>query len=362
MWATGSLRKYWVELVWVGFAALNVLVIVSLAEFETIPFHLIWVSLTIVYGYRVWSGRATAVALVAVSVVTGAALAIAVTRSAGGYDELAEVPLMAAMFVAMIWHARRRQVAVEQARRMAENEHHLLERQRKFVRDASHELRTPITIALGHAELLKAGVADPQAERDAHVIVDELGRLARLSERLLQLASAEDVDLLAIRRIDPGSLMDETLRRWQPTASRRWGLRMRLERGTTIPADADRLRDALDALIENALNATSDGEGISLGASPRGAAAVLEVADEGVGMEPERVPSMFEQFGRADTPRSRQTGGAGLGLSIVTAIVAAHGGTVETESSLGKGTTIRLVLPGLRSLTATEATTVHVEA
>ena len=82
MWATGSLRKHWVEIVWVGFAALNLLVIVSLAEFETIPFHLIWVSLTIVYGYRVWSGRATAAALVAVSAVTGGALAIAVTRSA----------------------------------------------------------------------------------------------------------------------------------------------------------------------------------------------------------------------------------------------------------------------------------------
>lgn len=362
MWATGSLRRHWVEIVWVGFAALNVLVIVSLAEFETIPFHLIWVSLTIVYGYRVWSGRATAAALVAVSAVTGGALAIAVTRSARGYEELAEVPLMAAMFVAMIWHARRRQVAVEQARRMAENEHGLLERQRKFVRDASHELRTPITIALGHAELLRAGAADPQAESDANVIVDELGRLARLSERLLQLASAEDVDLLKISRIDPVSLVEQTLQRWEPTAPRRWTLRMHLERGETVPADADRLRDALDALIENALNATSDGDVITLGASPRGADVVLEVADEGIGMDPEGMPSMFERFGRADTPRSRQTGGAGLGLPIVTAIVAAHGGTVEAESSFGEGTTIRVVLPGLRSSAATDTSAVHVDA
>jgi signal transduction histidine kinase len=351
-----------VELVWVGFAALNVLVIVSLAELETIPFHLIWVSLTIVYGYRVWSGRATAAALVAVSVVTGAALAIALTRSARGYDELAEVPLMAAMFVAMIWHARRRQVAVEQARRMAENEHRLLERQREFVRDASHELRTPITIALGHAELLGADVADPQAAHDAHVIVDELGRLARLSERLLQLASAEDVDLFTISNVDPVSLMEETFRRWQPTAPRAWRLRTHLERGTIVPADADRLRDALDALIENAVEATSEGEAITLGASPRGTDAVLEVSDGGVGMDPERIPSMFERFGRADPPRSRQSGGAGLGLSIVAAIVAAHGGTVEAESSLGEGTTIRLVVPGLRSGPAVGANAVPVDA
>ena len=74
---------------------------------------------------------------------------------------------------------------------MAETEHELLERQRGFVRDASHELRTPITIALGHAELLRSSVTDPQAIRDADVVLDELGRLSRLSERMLLLASVE---------------------------------------------------------------------------------------------------------------------------------------------------------------------------
>ena len=335
------------ELAWAAFAALNVLAIVTFAELETIPFHFVWVSLTIVYGYRVWTGRTTAAVLVAVSLVTGAALAYTVVRAGEGWDEVAEVPLMAAMFVAMVWHARRRQAAVEDARRMAENEHRLLERQRGFVRDASHELRTPITIALGHAELLRGAVTDPQAVRDADVVLDELGRLARLSERLLLLASAEHADLLEIREVDPASLVEETLRRWRPTAPRRWDLQVDLGSGTTVPADADRLRDALDALIENSLHATSEGDPISLGARARGDDLILEVTDGGAGIEPERLPALFERFSRADEPRTRQAGGTGLGLPIVKAIAEAHGGTVEAESSQGLGTSVRLVLPGV---------------
>ena len=342
------------ELAWVAFAALNVLAIVALAEFETIPFHFVWVSLTIVYGYRVWTGRTTAAVLVAVSFVTGAALAFAVVRSGQGFDEVAEVPLMAAMFVAMVWHARRRQAAVEDARRMAENEHGLLERQRGFVRDASHELRTPITIALGHAELLRGAVTDPQAIRDADVVLDELGRLSRLSERLLLLASAEHADLLTIHDVDPASLAEETLRRWRPTVPRRWDLRVDLDAGTTVPADADRLRDALDALIENSLHATSEGDEISVGARARGRDLVLEVTDGGAGIDPERLPFLFERFSRADEPRTRQAGGTGLGLPIVKAIAEAHGGTVEAESWPGRGTSIRLVLPGLRAAAPAE--------
>jgi signal transduction histidine kinase len=222
------------------------------------------------------------------------------------------------------------------------------------VRDASHELRTPITIALGHAELLLAAVTDPQAIRDADVVLDELGRLSRLSERLLLLASAEHADLLAIRRVDPASLVEETLHRWSPTAPRRWGLMVDLRTGSIIPADADRLRDALDALVENALKATVEADAISLGARARGDDLVLEVADTGFGIEPERLPSLFERFSRADEPRTRQAGGTGLGLPIVKAIAEAHGGTVEAASSPGRGTTIKIVLPDLRAVAPIE--------
>ena len=90
--------------------------------------------------------------------VTGAALAWTVVRGNERLDELTEVPLMAAMFLAMVWHAHRRRTAIEETERMAESEHRLLEGQREFVRDASHELRTPIAVARGHAELIRTPV------------------------------------------------------------------------------------------------------------------------------------------------------------------------------------------------------------
>ena len=90
-------------------------VIVLLSHWETIPFHFVWVSLTLVYGLRLWRLRSTVVVLLVVSVATGAALALSISRGHEGPDELAEVPLMAAMFVAMVWHAVRRQAAVGEA-------------------------------------------------------------------------------------------------------------------------------------------------------------------------------------------------------------------------------------------------------
>jgi signal transduction histidine kinase len=324
----------------------NIVAVVFLADWETIPFHFVWVSLTLVYGYRVWSAQATSLLLVAVVAFTGSALVFAVTRSNEGYDELSEVPLMAAMFLVMVWHARRRQAAVEEARRMAETEHRLLERQRDFVRDASHELRTPITIARGHAELLRASAVDPQAINDAEVVIDELARLSRLSERLLLLAASEEVAFLRIGSVDVGELVRHVGGRWSGAAERTWIVEPAAS--GIIPGDVDRLRDAADALVENAIHATDPGDRISIRGRASGDRFVLEVADEGVGVGADQMPLLFEPFSRVDAPRSRRNGGTGLGLSIVKAIADAHGGGVEATSVPGRGATFRITLPGLR--------------
>jgi two-component system OmpR family sensor kinase len=342
-----TLRKHWVELAWGVFAAANVVVILTLSQWETVPFHFIWVSLTIVYGFRVWRIRTTVILLAVVMLVTGAALTYTITRGNERLDELTEVPLMASMFLAMVWHARRRQAAMEEVRRSAEKQHMMLDRQREFVRDASHELRTPITIARGHAELIRSTAADPQLTEDAAVVLDELARLSKLSERLLILAAADHPGLLAPRPVDVAHLIAELERRWIPAASRRWTFAC-VARGH-LTVDEDRLGIALDALIENAVKFTAPGDAISVRARPAGRSLAIEVTDQGEGIEPEHLPRVFDRFARADGDRARGSGGTGLGLAIVRAIVEAHGGTVAARSVPGRGSTFAITLPGFHS-------------
>lgn len=341
-----TLRRRWVEIAWGTFAAANVAVIVVLEEWETIPFHFVWVSLTIVYGFRVWRLRTTMILLLVVIAVTGVALTWTVMRGDEGPDELAEVPLMAAMFVAMVWHAHRRQAAIEETRRLAEAEHRLLEGQRAFVRDASHELRTPITVARGHAELIRNSGVDGQVGKDAGVVLDELGRLSKLSERLLILTAAGDPGFLSRGEIEVEPFVVGLMRRWSPTARRAWQVRVAAE--GTISADRERLETALDALLENAVRATHEGAAIRVGCRAEGEKLILEVADEGSGIRPEDLPRIFERFSKLEPDRARSNGGTGLGLSIAKAIAEAHGGSIAVESEERRGATFCISLSGFR--------------
>src|SRR5438552_2518489 len=173
--------QYWVDVAWAAFAAANLAAMLILPSWETVPFHFIWVSLTILYGFRVWQTRQTMWTLLAVIVGTGLFISIDIARGAQPLDEITEVPLMAAMFVAMVWHARRRLAAMEEIGRMSDENLRLLERERRFIQDASHELRTPITIALGQVELLQRTASEPLMKEDAAIAVDELMRLRRLA-------------------------------------------------------------------------------------------------------------------------------------------------------------------------------------
>jgi signal transduction histidine kinase len=327
------------EAFWGLFAAANVGTMFFVRSWEEIPFHVVWLSVTVVYGFRVWTVRRTVLLGAVVALVTGLAVGRAVVQGGAGWDELAEVPLMAGIFATMAWHARRRYVALEELRHTTN--------ERDFIRDASHQLRTPITVARGHAELiLEAHPHSPIAD-DVEVIAGELERLSKISDRLLMLAAAEQPGFVDPQPADVEKLVDSTITRWRPVASRRW--RTQTIRSGTVLVDRERIECALDALIENAVKATKDGDLIAVTASAEAHATVIDVTDEGAGILPGDLPRIFERFSRGGGRGPRRNGGTGLGLPVVKAIVEAHGGSVSVWSEPGKGTTFRLRLNGRAS-------------
>src|SRR5439155_17579925 len=251
-----SFKKSWLELGWGLFALANLGAILFFPSWETVPFHFIWVSLTLLYGFRVWSVKPTVWTLGVVIASTAALIALDISRGEQPPDEITEVPLMAAMFVAMVWHARHRLAAMSEIEQVSEANARLLERERRFLQDASHELRTPITVALGQIELIERSADRPAIYEDAAVAIDELLRLRRLSDRLLLLASAEDPHFLKRMPADVDVIVAEALRRWTATP-RTWTHADRVR--ALVDVDRDRIDLALDSLIENAVNHTPPG-------------------------------------------------------------------------------------------------------
>jgi len=335
-------RERWIDVAWVLFSIANLAAMLLVADWETVPFHFIWVSLTVLYGFRVWNVRPTLTVLGAVMLTTGAFIWFDVGRGFQPLDELTEVPLMAAMFLAMVWHARRRKTALDETERVSKTNKRLLERERQFLQNASHELRTPITIALGHAELIQRTTTDPTVGEDAGVIADELLRLRRMADRLLLLAGTEDPEFLHPTLVDAETLVADAVRRWE-SIPRRWTVGDTEE--APVRVDVERFAVALDALIENAVNHTEESDRIEIGVRRQDSDAVISVRDTGSGIPASDLDGIFRRFARADTGRSREAGGSGLGLSIVKAIADGHRGRVDVASEEGSGTTFELSIP-----------------
>ena len=345
MRVTGWLRRNPLEAAWAVFAAGNWVAMVLWPSWETIPFHFVWISLTFVYGVRVWSSRTMWAVLSVVILATGVSISSDAFNGIQLWGELFEVPLMSAMFLAMVWHAQRRQLALAEVRGVAEMRASLLERQERFLHDASHELRTPITIARGHLELMRR---EQPAAPELEVALDELGRMERIVDRLLLLAKSEQQGF-SFQEIDLEAFLSDLFIRWSEVAPRAW--RLDVDLAGRLRADPEALRDALDALLENAVKYTDPGDTVELAAHADGVGGVvIEVSDSGSGVPPEALPRIFDRWTRADGARTRERGGAGLGLAIVAAVARAHGGRCSVKP-LQRGTSFRLHLP-VRSATA----------
>ncbi len=343
-----ALRLSWpfrpglLDAAWAIFSVINLVAMLAFPGWETIPFHVIWISVTLVYGFRTWAPAPTLWVLGVVMATTAAAIGFDVARGLADGAELTEVPLMAAMFLAMVWHARRKQAAEQESRMVGEENARLLATQRRFLQDASHQLRTPITIALGHAELLARGLTGRQQGHDIQVVLGELNRLRRIAERLLVIAAAEGAEFLHLEPVALDSFTMEILRRWRPTANRRWQVG-RLDRAT-VQADRERLGLAVDALLENAVRHTGDGDVIKLSvmAGRADTPVRLIVTDAGQGIPAELLGHIFDRFRSGDSGHPR---GTGLGLPLVRAVARAHGGDVRVRSRPDHGSVFELLLP-----------------
>jgi signal transduction histidine kinase len=212
--------------------------------------------------------------------------------------------------------------------------------QRQFVSDASHELRTPITIVRGQLELLGD---DPDERRETIALVtDELDRMSRFVDDLLLLAKAERDDFLRVSEVELGALTDDLFDKSRGLGSRDWQLEARAD--ATVVADRQRLTQAIMGLAQNAVQHTADGDPIWLGSEVDRREARLWVRDSGPGIGADDQERIFARFSRAAASR-RRSEGAGLGLAIVRAIAEAHGGTAAVSSRPGDGATFIVTIP-----------------
>jgi two-component system OmpR family sensor kinase len=351
----GALGGYLPEAGWLVFALANLAAMVWMNNsspryqgWQTVPFHFIYVSFTLLYGLRAWRAGRTMLGLLFVMTSTGILTVMAVLDNRESVAELMEVPLMALMFAAMVYHVFRRQQATAIAEALAIDRQRLLDREHAFISDASHELRTPLTIIRGHVELLNRepdAAGDVVAERH-DIVLGELERVDRLVDRLLLLEGSFSPRFLRPRPLSADDFVTSVFRRWSGTADRRW--LMGTVAAGTVPIDADQLTAALDAVLENAVAHTQPGDSIRLDADAHDDRLVIGITDGGSGIAPEALPRIFDRFYRGDQARNRRTGGAGLGLCVTRAIVRAHGGEIEATSSPGRGTRFAIWLPGFR--------------
>jgi signal transduction histidine kinase len=218
-----------------------------------------------------------------------------------------------------------------------------------FVADVTHELRTPLTVINGTLETLEDGALDDMEGRGPLLksMQAETSRLIRLVNDLLVLTRA-DAGALNLKResIDLGELARARCEALSALAAhRRVALIVEAREQAKVWADADRLTQVLDNLLDNAIRHAPDESGVAVVIQREGSEIRCAVSDQGAGISADHLPFVFERFYRVDSSRNRHTGGTGLGLAIVHSLVNAQGGRITAESVEGQGTTVTFWLP-----------------
>lgn len=219
---------------------------------------------------------------------------------------------------------------------------------KQFVADASHELRTPLTVMRGELEsLAQDRQLGPEIRETLGSVLEEVERLAEIVESLFALSRLDAGEMSAQwRRFDLAELAATTAEQMNLLATdKNISVACDSTAGVTVEGDPARLKQVIVNLLDNAIKYTAPGGRVRLSVRREQGFAVLEVADDGIGIPAEALPHVFKRFFRVDTARSREQGGAGLGLAIVKSICSAHGADIEVTSELGRGSTFRLRQP-----------------
>ena len=222
-------------------------------------------------------------------------------------------------------------------------------RKTQFVSDVSHELRTPLTAIRGAAEtLLDGGVEPDDQQRFLSTIAREAERLGRLANDLLTLQRIEGATgELPLRRVDLRLAADRAANMLEPLLEDREVTLSINGRAPLVLGDVDRLQQVVLNLVDNASRMVGEGGHVVVELSGEGDRAVLSVMDDGPGIPEADLPRLFDRFYRADTSRTRASGGAGLGLAIVRAIISAHGGRIEAANLPAGGARMTVILPAI---------------
>ena len=220
-----------------------------------------------------------------------------------------------------------------------------------FVANVSHEIKTPLTAIKGFVETLQQGKVDDPAEskRFLGIVQKHVGRLSAIIDDLLSLSRIEQQDEADKLNMVPTTLEDVCRAALQivhaKAQEKNITVNLNCDPQLMVTCDPTLIEQAVVNLLDNAIKYSDEGKSVELVARPRSGGAAVEVRDEGMGIAKKHLPRLFERFYRVDKARSRNMGGTGLGLAIVKHIAQAHGGRVEVQSELGKGSTFTVFLP-----------------